>query len=330
MSRRRKGEISAFIVFALLLVSACSKEKIIPVQPTPVPLNETCTLRDIEFFNDTLGFICGGNPGEYGVILRTIDAGLSWTLVYQSSSHCIYDAAFFDIRNGYAGGDRLLLLHTVDGGDHWSNVYQNTSFDNWTDFIKPIRKILYPSSTTVLAVGGDDWDKGLMCISHNWGADWFFHDFPNQLNDMARCGTQTVWSCGYGITLCSADSCSTNESHRIAEENFSGIDFLDAATGLACAFNGNIYRTSDGGLNWSRVRKSNSTLSNKNHLNDIRFIDSQRAIAVGSGGLILFSNDGGTNWQTAQTDIGNDLYAVAVHPGLWICGSQGLLARITL
>lgn len=313
-----------------LLATSCTKEKLQPVSFSVLDLGEQCSLRDIEFVDDTLGFLCGGTPGEYGVIWRTQDRGFTWTRVFQSSSHCIYDAAFYDMRNGYAGGDRLLLLRTSDGGQSWSDVFENTSFSNWTDFIKPIRKILYPSPSTLIAAGGDDWDKGLMCVSHNWGSNWFFRDFPNQLNDLALVGTPGVWSCGYGIAMYSADSCITNSIRTPGEENFTGIDFLDAATGLACGYNGGIFHTTDGGLNWVQVRKSNGTFSRRTHLNDVRFIDEQHALAVGSEGLILYSTDGGLQWMQLATEFDNDLLSVAVKPDLWICGSQGFLAKISL
>lgn len=314
------------------LISGCSKSELSPTASTVMDLQTELPLRDIEFVNDTLGFICGGIPGETGVIWRTVNSGITWSRVLEEPGRCIYDADFFDGNNGYAGGDALMLLHTTDGGTTWKNEYENADFSNWSEFIKPIRKIAYPNPRTIIAIGGDTWYKGLMCASHNWGQDWFFKDFDNQLNDIAVPDISSVWICGYGLMLLSADSCSNLNTLAINEDNFTALDFSGTAIGLACGYNGGIYKTTDSGLSWKEVLKSNNTFDKRQHFNDICFINNNRAIAVGNNGLLLLSNDQGEHWQTLKIDTENDLLSLTEKSAgeIWLCGTNGFLCQILL
>jgi photosystem II stability/assembly factor-like uncharacterized protein len=318
-----------FLLFLSFLISCKKEEKNISVEGRIV-LDETITIRDISFVNDTLAFACGGMPGERGSIWRSTDGGLNWTLIIDMPGHCIYDVEFIDPNNGFSGGDKLLLLRTYDGGNTWKDVFENESFDSWQEFIRPIRKIKYLNSYTIIAIGGDTYYKGLMCCSYNWGVNWTFNNFNNQLNDIEMPDSRHAWLCGYGIMFRSEDSCITLQTIDVREDHFTAIDFYDHLTGLSCGYNGGIYRTVDGGISWKEQLKSNGTFGKRIHLNDICFAGPSTAFAAGNSGLLLVSADGGMNWNEVKTDIDADLHTLYAKSSdeVFAGGSDGTLYHL--
>jgi photosystem II stability/assembly factor-like uncharacterized protein len=311
---------------------SCKKESLSPVSIQTYDLNTSVSIRDIEVINDSCAFICGGMPGSSGLIWKSTDGGNTWTDILDMPERCLYDVEFIDPSNGFAGGDGLLLLQTHDGGLTWKNVYENETFDSWQEFIRPIRKIKYLNDYTIVAIGGDTYYKGLMCCSWNWGQNWSFTNFDNQLNDIEMHNSHQAWICGYGIMFSSSDSCRSLTTIDYREDDFTAIDFSDEINGIACGYNGGIYKTDDGGISWKEVIKSNGTFGTRRHFNNISFAGDQNAITVGNGGLILFSSDKGKSWQEVITETDADLlFVFAISPDeFYIGGSNGAFFKISI
>ena len=66
------------------------------------------------------------------------------------------------------------------------------------------------------------------------------------------------------------------------------VDFADLSRGWAVGNGGAIYRTTDGGLNWS-LQTSPTTSG----LSEVDFVDNNNGWAVGANGTILRTSDGG-------------------------------------
>jgi photosystem II stability/assembly factor-like uncharacterized protein len=88
-------------------------------------------------------------------------------------------------------------------------------------------------------------------------------------------------------------------------KNFSGIS--SSSNGniiIACASNGYLYVTIDGGLNWT---ENSTTGSNKNWCGVASSADGKKLAAVENGGYIWTSSNSGTTW-TRQTGSGSRLW----------------------
>ncbi len=69
------------------------------------------------------------------------------------------------------------------------------------------------------------------------------------------------------------------------------IFFVSASTGFVVCNSGKIYKTTNGGDNWT-IQTSGVT----NNLNSVFFVSSQKGYVVGDAGKILITSNGGTNW----------------------------------
>lgn len=83
--------------------------------------------------------------------------------------------------------------------------------------------------------------------------------------------------------------------------NFNSVHFINADTGMACGYSGNIIKTTNGGLNWTVL---NSGTSYK--LNEIKYFSPDTAIAAGDNQIIIRTTNGGLNWTTVVNPAANN------------------------
>jgi len=105
-------------------------------QQADVPTRATLTA--VAFVDANVGFAVGHDA----VVLKTTDAGVSWTLLNfePDSQTALLNVRFRDARNGYVVGSNGQLWNTNDGGANWQrrtlaveDWYQNHIFDiAWT------------------------------------------------------------------------------------------------------------------------------------------------------------------------------------------------------
>lgn len=89
---------------------------------------------------------------------------------------------------------------------------------------------------------------------------------------------------------------------NISTNSLNDIFFINNNIGWCCGFDG-IFKTIDGGNNWSRVFSGKT-------LESIYFINCDEGWAVGDVGIILKSSNGGTSWQSQTSNTTNRLTSV--------------------
>ncbi len=82
---------------------------------TAVPSGTTEDLQSVFFFD----FGRGWAVGENGIILRTIDGGLTWSTLSSGTTEDLHDVYFWDPQRGVAIGKNGTILGTTSGGDFW-------------------------------------------------------------------------------------------------------------------------------------------------------------------------------------------------------------------
>lgn len=87
---------------------------------------EKIDFRDIEAFDDMTAVIMGVDAPAY--ILRTVDGGANWRVVYQNDTKGMFlDAMeFWNEQSGIVVGDpidgRFFIVRTFDGGNSWQDI----------------------------------------------------------------------------------------------------------------------------------------------------------------------------------------------------------------
>jgi len=92
---------------------------------------------------------------------------------------------------------------------------------------------------------------------------------------------------------------------RISSPSFEAVTFVDANIGYGIRDGGTIFKTTDGGTNWS---KQNSGTTDD--LRAVYFIDANTGYVATSNRSILKTTDGGANWSTQASGMTGSISAI--------------------
>ncbi len=106
-------------------------------------------IKDIKFIDDSTGFLITNNH-----CLKTINSGLKWDTIYQSSFD-LKKVYFMDSKNGVIHGKKL--LKTSDGGLTWNIIYSSE-----------LRSVVYKDISTIYATTL----KNEVIFSTDAGSSW--------------------------------------------------------------------------------------------------------------------------------------------------------------
>jgi photosystem II stability/assembly factor-like uncharacterized protein len=282
-------------LFGLLLfgaLSACKKSKKMAalefeelVTPSQQAIHKSAWL-DVN-----TGFICGGRKNESGFIYKTTDAGKTWNLIYTATGKCIYDIKFVNDTIAYACGDQLLVITSKDNGNTWNDV----SFANVTlqYFNYAPMRCIFGNYNLLMIVGGENYHNGNALWFENNTMRWVWH-FDHEFRTGLDFSQENFVLAGYGNTYRTRDHGYNYTPMELAGDFFTSSTTLNASTGIACGYDGGIYKTNDAGMTWKTILKPNSAVKKRVHFNGIYFKDENNGWAIGTKGSIMNTSDGGS------------------------------------
>ncbi len=244
-------------------------------------------LYNIYFVDDTVGFIIGGR----GTILKTEDAGLTWTRKVAMSEAMgrggnpramranLMGIQMVDENTGFIAGTENTILKTTDGGETWTGSSQRARVGETRNNLEGI---------------------------------WFV-------------SPTTGWIIGsFGTLLRTTDGGETWEKRKPGfDNNLFGIHFLDEMTGWISGQEGLILKTTDGGETWNQQKTESY-----DDLHDITFVDARVGWAVGGFNSVLHTTDGGETWTI--TNIPGSANLKGVHATdakhCWTVNDWGVIA----
>jgi photosystem II stability/assembly factor-like uncharacterized protein len=136
---------------------------------TDINTNVTDNLNGIYFINNNTGFIVGAN----GVVLKTVDGGLSWSASYPTT-HNLHAVTFVNTTEGWAVGENGTILHTTNAGTNWTvftSPTTNTLFD--VSFVNPFVGYAAGANGTIIKFQANCANASsytaISCGTYNWG-----------------------------------------------------------------------------------------------------------------------------------------------------------------
>lgn len=314
------------LFFFVLLFAACKKESI-SLKYAELSTGIDTKLRGVYFFNNTTGFVCGGEKNEAGLILKTTDGGASWQQVYFSSL-ALRDITFINDSLGFACGDSLLIVKTTDGGNTWNKL----DLSYVPVIICPLTSIHFRDAQHGYICGGENTDKGIALRTADGGVWWDYQAFYNrEITENYFTDDTTGYITGNGAVFKATADVLVNNYLNIEGDFFTSVCFTSADLGFVCGYDGGIYKTTNAGVSWKQVRKDNTAFSARTHFNKIRFLSEERGLAVGNNGAVFYSNDVGETWQQSDNFPDEYLYSVFVlnTATCFISGEGGKLYKVS-
>lgn len=290
----------------------------------------TLELRKVVFINDSTGFAVGGTRYSSGFILKTIDGGLSW----QSKSiffdnRKVYDIHFVNDLVGFAGTEENFYYKTSDGGESWQ-VNWNIELAYHEVHRPDIKAIQFYNDSSGYMIGGEDHAVGTIYRTTNAGASWTFDTIVHELRALDIDDAHNALFGGYGY-LARFDQNDQSLTQFEHDNNFFiGVKAFDNNRYLAVGQDGDLYTSSDAGLNWNREKiKKGST--RKIQLNYMAFKDDQTGILTGVNGMLLITQDGGSSWRQLDLNYDGMLLGISYYGNFaFISAEEGKYFRISL
>jgi|GEM_PF-1528984 len=270
----------------------------------PLTLQYSYT-EDIEFVNDTTGFIVGfENSGSNmdGKIFKTIDSGETWEEVYSDGSMWSGKISFFDENHLIVAYDTwpyaVKVLVTENGGQNWQSV----ELPGYSCYGGQSVKCYVDNQAMIAGL----WGK--IYHTSDYGASW--QAMYSSLDVTYIYDVQFLSpSKGFGIVnapeavlidyLIKTDDGGESWTRLLITSDFTfggGMDFIDNVNGfyLGQGYEPRFYKTTDGGTVWEF---SSTFPCQIDEIRCLRFYDiSSGLVSAGYFGVIYKTSDGGITW----------------------------------
>jgi len=235
--------------------------------------------------------------GQYGVIMKSEDAGATWQYTPSGTTQSLLDVYFLNNQRGIAIGESGILLRTNDGGNKWE-------IDSFLTDLS-LFAMKFHNELQGIAVG----DSGTIFLTEDGGKSWnkAQSGTKNALYGIAYSDSQTVMAVGALGTIIQSidggkswntiDKGITSSLYDIAFNQNNGII---VGYKIGPSRSGTILLSSDKGKTWQEAEAANLNI----YPETVLMIDTNRVIAAGNYPMldtfatkIIISNNGGKDWQ---------------------------------
>ncbi len=282
-------------------------------------------LHDIEFINDSIGFIYSYGTGN---IYQTINEGNTWNRIKQTDSIYYEQIQFINPKLGWICGENGTILKTQDCGRTWADLsidvrdkdlllygmcFINDSIGYLSGALMYNRK--FEPTVYLTNDGGNTWTE-------------IFYDFPKMILNF-EVKDDDLFATGNGFILRfgvqdSAWKYVFRDTLRITGQ-IRDIQFADDTLGMGVSFNGKVLITTNGGYSFSYKEIT------KNRLRSIAYLGGKKWIVAGDnnkndGAVLYSSSDNGENWEKCN-DFPDIHRITTTDKNIWIVGKNGLIAK---
>ncbi|MBS1564064.1 MAG: oxidoreductase [Bacteroidetes bacterium] len=268
----------------------------------PVPGYETRDFRDIEAFDAATAIIMA--IAEPAVILKTVDGGAHWKLVYENKTPGMFlDAMeFWNDDSGIVLGDpvkgRFFIARTFDGGAHWQEI----PFDK-LPAADSGEACFASSGTNVRAL-----TMGEACFISGGTKSRFFSK-----------GAPIALPLLQGKETTGANSIAIRDHDKRSGSNYFvivGGDFMADSIRT-----GNCILSTDGGKTWKQPQEAPH-----GYRSCVEFIDKNSLLTCGLHGVDL-SKDGGMHWKLISNEGFHVCRKAKNGKSVFLAGSRGRIAK---
>ena len=280
--------------------------------------------------------------GYFGTIIKSTDAGITWSVQESGIRERLYNIEVVDESTAWVDGECGVLLRTVDGGSTWISVPKSpTSYP--IEYVSPIdtevawlvengrlfktidggitwhykipkrgAKILsaFPVSVDICWVKGKD---GSLYLTDDGGSSWAEITAPVNMSGQANGFYLKVWSRN-SLWLIYENRLYTTEdagrtwviSNNSAHGSIAQGCIVDKKTIWAIDRDDNIHRTADGGRSWSSMKSEKITTYHTlpmTYKPRIYAASDELAWSVGGDGKLYRTTDGGKGWAPCYSGV---------------------------
>jgi len=309
-----RGNIRYFLVFMVLIATACQKDKtgfefdtiVLPVQGK---------VRCIEPTSNGYVF-AGGNVNAKGFVVESDKYLTQFNVRTESLPREVYDAKFINCR-WWIGHDSLQLIHSDSLQVFYDYWWRET---DWVSDLNknPIRRLAQVGNEHFLIAGGK-LAFGVVFHSSDSANSWDEFEFEHEARGLCTAGDVSNWSAwvgGDGMLIKRSKGETKWTQQEVSRTFISDIYFADLKTGWLVTYEGDVMKSVDGGESWETVCKS-KTVRGANRI----MSDGSNWMIVANNGAFAHSPDG-EKWMWYDFEDGLDLTDVVIDGDVCIISVQ--------
>ena len=217
--------------------------------------------------------------GYWGTILRSADAGRSWTQSDTPTADTLFAVSFADAKSGWIVGANGTILHSTDGGVGWTK--QSVTEPDEMGGTRPLDVNLFGVAAVSPSEAWTVGDLGTVLHTKDGGSSWD------------------------KLTLDAATYADENVPDRI----LNAVVFTSPSEGWIGGEFATLLRTHDGGATWTGTRQI-SGAPNDLYLFNVA-AGGGSAAAVGLAGGVLVANADGSEWTSHSIDTTAGLFTIS-------------------
>jgi len=300
------------------------------------------------FIDNNTGYIAGSNSSD-GVLAKTTNGGIYWSLQNTGIGTALLTVFFIDNNTGFVGGKYNYVAKTTNGGNNW--IYKPGALGqefNDIYFIDANTGFIIGNSNTINKTtnGGDNWiqlnygspynytsihflnnstgyictqtssDSSIVYKTTNTGENWIYlSNIPTVLSSIFFPNLNTGYTTGGKKIFKTSNGGLNWNYYDYAGQNPYSIFFINPNTGFTTGYD--ISKTTNGGVNWI-----NYSLGYWNSTYSLIMVDTITGYAIGGKGLCAKTTNCGNNWNIISSGTSmnvNNLYFLNNNTGFAAC-----------
>lgn len=303
---------------SLTLFSGCRKDLLQWQSAERIATGTNLDLNTALITNHGKCLIGAGTRFGAAAVLSSENGGIDWRLqILPDDSKGFYGAAIAPNGSIWCCGYGLNVYRSGDFFTNWQNNRVPGPYVFSSAITVPADNTAFIALSATTDTGGIvQCDSAFRLIRYT--------PLNRAMRDIHMFDSRIGMAVGSGICVRSEDSGKSWQTLPLIGDNFTSLFALDSQTIFVCGLGGYIFKTTDGGNSWKRLRNGGNISYPQYRLWDIYFANVHEGYAAGENGLLLYTSDGGEHWSEFERFTPAHLYFVRPLPGgEWLTGGEG-------
>lgn len=276
-------------------------------------------LQKVTMLNPMTGYI-----SHQAGVMRTTDAGISWSTLTPNAPSAINSVHFYDLNTGTVISTGFVVCNggaireTTDHGDTWYNSPSGVANN--------LNSVFILNESIALACG-----ENIILKTTNRGVSWISQPISSNLRSISYALGYTLYCCGIsGGKVYKTTNLGDNwtDVSGSLTGSFYSMCFTDLPVGYLCGVGGKLYKTTNGASSWNQI-----SLGDTNTLNSIGFYGQNTGFVCGNNSKMYKTTNAGANWSSLNIPVTGEVNLNSLtyfFPNtILVVGSLGLIARST-